>query len=585
MTEIAIPRPEHPRPQMVRDMWLSLNGEWEFEIDQGDSGHERGLVERPLRERITVPFCPESALSRVHVSDHLNTVWYRRTLHVPQSWAGQHALLHFQAVDQDATVWVDGTERARHRGGSTPFSVDLGAEAAGRDVTLVIRARDDHRSVQPQGKQSPAYEPSGCLYPRTTGIWQTVWVEAVPAVRLLRPRITPQLGTASILLEQPLTQNRRGWTIHARLSDAAGTVAEAVMETGIDLAPLCLLQIPPERARAWSPTDPHLYDLEITLRDELEEIVDRVRSYAGLRSVARDGNRMLLNGQVLFQRLVLDQGYWPESLLTAPADAELENDIRRGLNAGFNGARLHQKVVEERYLFHADRLGYLVWGEFCDWGVHGDEPTPTFITQWLEVLQRDQAHPCIVGWCPLNETEPETRDQISVLDDVTRGMFLGAKLADGSRPVLDTSGFSHRIREADVYDSHDYEQDPETFRENHRRAVSGVQRVDDPDGGMRSVGYEGQPYLVSEFGGARLSLDGDGWGYGDEPAGPDAFVKRFDDLCDSLLSNPGVAGYCYTQLTDVFQEQNGLYTLDRRPKVDVDRLAAAQRRLAAIEHE
>ncbi len=592
---MEIPRAEYPRPQFVRPEWLCLNGEWQFEIDAGDSGLERGLLQRELKGRILVPFCPESPLSGVGHTDFMNAVWYRRTVAIPEAWRGRRVLLHFQAVDYDATVWVNGVEVGRHRGGFTPFTCDLsGVASPGETITIVVRARDDHRALQPRGKQSPRYANYSCLYTRTTGIWQTVWLEPVPVCALRRPRLTPDVANGMIRLVQPITGNRPGLRLRATLSDAEGIVCAASCPADVDLSPHLDLPIPASRRRLWSPRDPHLYDLLIELIDADGATLDRATSYAGLRSVAIDGPAIKINGELIFQRLVLDQGYYPDGILTAPSDEALRRDIELSLAAGFNGARLHQKVFEERFLYHADRLGYLVWGEFPDWGWlgHGPEddhvhPGVTYVAQWLEVLERDYSHPCLIGWCPLNETYQAISDRITTLDDATRALFLATKAMDGTRPVLDASGYSHRVPEADVYDCHDYEQDVETFRAHHAGLAAGKPFYNGPADRPWSILYRGQPFFVSEFGGTWWRPDAepgqDSWGYGEPPRTQKEFYQRFAGLCGALLDNPHLFGYCYTQLTDVYQEQNGLFTFDRRPKFDVDRLRRIQQRPAAIE--
>jgi beta-galactosidase/beta-glucuronidase len=601
-----VPRPEYPRPQAVRERWLNLNGEWEFEIDQGDSGLERGLRERPLTGSITVPFAPESELSGVGNTDFLEAVWYRREVTIPAEWASvgedPHVLLHFGAVDHDTTVWVDGVEVVRHRGGFTPFSADLhGVARAGDTVTVVVRARDPRDAVQARGKQATWYANTHCNYTRTTGIWQTVWMEPVPAVHARRPRITPDVASSAFDVVVPLSTNRRGHTVSVTVTDADGEVGRATARADLDLAPALRVVVPEKRVRLWGPGEPNLYGVLVEIRDAADEVVDSVRSYAGLRSVSIDGQALRINGEAIFQRLVLDQGYWPESLMTAPTDAALVRDIELGLAAGFNGARLHQKVFEERYLFHADRLGYLVWGEFGDWGASGQgtpgdyqKPTASFVAQWLEALERDHSHPSIVGWCPLNETFQDLHDRITVLDDVTRAMFLATKLADPTRPVIDASGYSHRVLETDVWDSHLYEQDAERFAELLRGLADGTPWANRRENGAAwSLPYRGQPYFVSEYGGIWWNPDeaadaagdaiGESWGYGQRVADEEDFHARFAGLTEVLLGDPLMFGYCYTQLTDVFQEQNGIYRFDRSEKFDVSRVRAVQKQVAAVE--
>ncbi len=619
---MPIPRPEYPRPQFVRSEWLCLNGEWQFEIDAGDSGKERGLtqIERELSARITVPFCPESPLSGVGNTDFLHAVWYRRVVEIPAVWTGQNVLLHFQAVDYDTTVWINGKEAGRHRGGFTPFTIDLrGLARPGETATIVVRARDENRISQPRGKQSTQYAPYSCFYTRTTGIWQTVWMEPVPDVALRRPRLTPDVANGLIRLEQPLTNNRPGHRLRAVLRDAGGDIATVTCRANLDLTPRLDLPVPPERRRLWSVEDPHLYDLEITLLDAQDNIVDQAASYAGLRSVTLDGPVVRINDAPVFQRLVLDQGYYPDGVMTAPTDDALEQDIRLSQAAGYNGARLHQKVFEERFLYHADRLGYLVWGEFGDWGCSGhgpqhdhQQPGIAYAAQWLEVLERDYSHPAIIGWCPLNETAQTLGDRIATLDDATRALFLACKAMDTTRPALDTSGYAHRVPETDVYDSHDYiyemdfQEGLERFLARHSGLPEG-QAFTNPSadrllsGATRpvwSTPYRGQPYFVSEFGGLKWNPNAPiksaeenqkerktSWGYGSDPVSVEDFYRRFQALCDALLDNPYMFGYCYTQLTDVYPEENGLYDFHRQPKFDMARIHAIQQRPAAIELE
>lgn len=594
---MSIPRPEYPRPQFVRADWLNLNGTWQFEADYGDSGIERGVKDRALTGTITVPFCPESKLSGLEHVDFLNAVWYRKEVEVPAAWEGMTVLLHFGAVDYDTTVWADGVEVARHRGGFTPFSANLG-KCAGQTVTIVVRARDKHGIPQARGKQANKFAPYACFYTRTTGIWQTVWLEPVSDIAMKRPRVTPDLANSRFELVVPLTAhgpgpNAEGLTMTATLTDASGVVSTVSVRADLDFAARLILDVPENRKRVWSTTDPHLYGITLTLAQG-DTVLDSVASYAGLRSVALSGMAFKLNGEIVFQRTVLDQGYWPESVMTAPSDDELRLDIERSLAAGFNGARLHQKVFEERFFYWADKLGYLVWGEFGDWGCSGfgpstnhQQPDASYIAQWLEAVERDYSHPSIVGWCPLNETFQENSDQIRQLDDVTRGMWLATKLADATRPVLDTSGYAHRVRESDIYDSHDYEQNPEKFAANMAGLEGGKPYINNGwDGKPTNIPYGGQPYFCSEFGGIwwnPAAFDNkESWGYGERVTSLDEFYARFEGLCDVLLNDPKMFGYCYTQLTDIYPEENGVYTFDRQPKFDNEKLKAVQTKKAAI---
>ena len=477
-------------------------------------------------------------------------------------------------------------------------------------MTVVVRARDLHDGPYPKGKQSHWYENRGCWYTRTTGIWQTVWMEPVPTPALGRPRVTPDVGGSRFHVEQPIALPHGGGGgggsagNRVTLSDGDGEVARAEVPLA-DLSPRVVLDVPADRRRLWGPGAGNLYDLAFELLDADGSVRDRAAGYAGLRSVQIDGRAVLINGEPVFQRLVLDQSFYAEGVWTAPTDADLVRDIELSMAAGFNGARLHEKVFEERFLYHADRLGYLCWGEFPDWGC-GDygapperpAPGPGYITQWLEVLERDYSRPSIVGWCGANELGQPAYDAITGLDDVLRGMFLAAKAMDTSRPVLDVSGWPHRVPEADVYDTHDYEQDPDKLRARYAPIAAGELIERNRADIRRDILWTGQPYWISEFGGvwwnpAKLDPSRAGgsdkkgsWGYGKRPESEGEFLARFEGLCAALLDHPAMFGYCYTQLTDVHQEENGVYYFDRTPKVDaagMERIRNAQTRPAAIE--
>jgi hypothetical protein len=459
---------------------------------------------------------------------------------------------------------------------------------------IVVRARDNGRDPYPGGKQSKRYGNYGCHYTRTTGIWQTVWMEPVSGVHMGRPRITPVVSAARFEVVVPVVafgESRKGHVVRAKLLKQGKPLASSESRVDLDFSANLSLQIPEGDVVLWEPGRPFLYDIELELTDASDTTIDRVSTYAGLRGIAIDGKRVLINGKSVFQRLVLDQGYYPDGILTAPSDQALIDDIRLSMEVGFNGARLHQKVFEERFLYHADRMGYLCWGEFGDWGIDREAVPSTYVTQWLEALHRDFSHPSIIGWCGLNETSQDRGDGIVGLDDLTRAFLLAAKAIDPTRPVLDASGYSHRVPETDIYDSHDYDQNPDTFRERHARSSEDVvyinPRADQPH--KWSIPYRGQPYFVSEFGGAKWNPDADlneaSWGYGNRPKTIEEFYERFDQLCTALLENPAHFGYCYTQLTDVFQEQNGLFFFDRRAKFDTKRLHAVQTKRAAIEAE
>ena len=584
------PRAEYPRPQFVRREWANLNGPWRFAATPSGDAPSQWVLD----ETIVVPFAPESEASGIHRTDFMRAVRYQRDVSIPAAWAGRRILLNIGAADFDTTVWVDDVEVGRHRGGFTSFCFDITDALSGPDFVLSILVEDDPDAIQARGKQSRRQENYEAFYTRTTGIWQTVWCEPVSLSHLRRPAILPDVAASRFQITLDVARPSAALTARVEISDDAGVVAAGEVNVASQVKPTLALDIPADRVRLWSPSDPFLYDVRFTL-SEGDIVVDELDSYAGLRSVAIDGKRVLLNGRPLFQRLVLDQGFWPTGLWTAPSDDALVADITASQAAGFNGARAHQKVFEERYLYHADRLGYLVWGEFGDWGARvlgteRQEPTVSFITEWIEALTRDLSHPAIVGWCPLNETWEPIGPRLTILDDATKALYTLTKAVDPTRPVLDASGYSHRVPGVDIYDSHLYEQDPAAFARAMGGLAQGAPYVNTGrDGVPWSLPYEGQPYFCSEFGGTWWSdVDTprtDSWGYGQAPASREEWIERFRGLVDALLDDPGMFGYCFTQLTDVFQEKNGILTFDREPKFDLAQLKAIQSRVAACEKD
>ena len=570
-----IPRPEYPRPQFVRNEWMNLNGEWAFEMDQGCSGRKRGLVEQEgLSGKIIVPFCPESELSGVNYKDFINCVWYKRSFTLPESAAGKRVHLNFGAVDYRCEVWVNGKSVGKHEGGYSSFSFDITDALTAGENLITVCAEDDVRSgKQPGGKQSRRYESYGCFYTRTTGIWQTVWMEWMDENHFDQVHITPDAANSTIHIRARI-HGGKGCSVRvatAYKEDYTGSGEFAVnngwAEGTIQLTKTFL----------WNVGDGKLYDLQLQLVKD-GEVKDSFSSYFGLRSVGFDGMKFVINGKPVFQRLILDQGFYPDGIYTAPSDDALRRDIELSMDMGFNGARLHQKVFEPRFLYWADRKGYLCWGEMANWDLDHSNIAAlnAFLKEWLEVVARDYSSPAIIGWCPFNETwDYEGRRQN---DDVLRMTYRTTKALDATRPVIDTSGNYHV--ETDIFDVHDYVQDPEEFARRYGKGTAPIyERFPDRQQ------YVSGPVFVSEYGGIRWSDDASGWGYGEGPKTEEEFIARYDGLTTALLDNPDHCGFCYTQLTDVEQEQNGLYTYQRKAKFDPAIIRAINTKKAAIEEE
>jgi len=564
-----IPRSEHPFPQFERKTWENLNGEWDFEFDFGRSKLETGILQREEWERkIIVPFCPESKLSGIEHVDFIPAVWYRRKINITEKQLEGRILLHFGAVDYLTKVFINGKEAGSHKGGYSSFKFDITDLLTEGENTLVVYAVDDVRSpLQPIGKQCREYYSRGCDYTRTTGIWQTVWLEFVPKNYIKSFKIFPDYLNGTVTVSAVVEGNG---TFEAKAfydGKEMGTFSKKTEKnvTG---------EIALSEIHLWEVGKGRLYDLELTFGD------DEVKSYFGLRNVKLDGYKFLINGKSVFQRLVLDQGFYPDGIYTAPTEEDLINDIKISMDVGFNGARLHQKVFEPRFLYHCDRLGYIVWGEFANWGADYSsyQSLEIFLPQWLECVERDFNHPSIIGWCPFNETwDVEGRRQN---DEYIRNIYNATKHVDETRPCIDTSGNFHV--ETDIFDVHDYDQEPEVIKERYDKLMTEGVLVDKFSDRQH---YKGEATFVSEYGGIQWSINpGErDWGYGTAPKTEEEFIARYKGLTDALLDNNRMFGFCYTQLYDIEQEQNGLYYYDRTPKFDTEIFRKINSRKAAIE--
>lgn len=570
----SVPRAEYPRPQFQREKWSNLNGEWNFAIDNEHTGEAQGWAgATSLEDKIIVPFAPESSLSGVGHTDFMNSVWYQREVEVPSSWSGMKILLNFGAVDYKCSVYIDGERVGLHAGGTSSFSFDITQYVeAGRKFNLVVYVEDDTRSgVQPLGKQSTRRESHGCFYTRTTGIWQTVWMEAVAPTALRRVKIIPDVDNSQFIFMPEFYDLADGQKLTVELRDGAKKVASKT----VDAAGASSVVLNVRKPKLWWPESPFLYDVKFIVTDKDGRTVDEVASYAGLRKFHIEGKRMFLNNEPFYLRTVLDQGFYPDGIWTAPSDDALRSDIELSKKAGFNGARLHQKVFEERFHYWADRLGYVTFGEASDWGCNRANPAAAYalIKEWADNVNRDFNHPSIIGWTPMNEAWG-----VKPLDDYLRlneDLFNLTHLLDATRPVSTASGGSSY--KTDIWTVHTYEQDPEVLKaqlefENGYPKYMG-------QAPFKDVRYTGQPYFVDEFGGIKWNpaqqMDNvrtESWGYGQAPRSLEEFYRRLSGQVDAIVGNPDICGYCYTQLTDVEQEQNGIYFYDRSEKFDMQKI-------------
>ena len=581
------PTHAYPRPQLHRAGGVILNGSWDFAIDPESREYDPDRIE--WDRKITVPFSPETSASGVGDTGFYKTCWYRRTFAAPALKPGERLLLHFGAVDTVATVWVNGRRVARHEGGYTPFSADVThALVPDGPQTVVVRADDDpHDLAKPRGKQDWQLHPHSIWYPRTTGIWQTVWIERVPEVWIDHLRWTPNVERWEIGLEARLKGEwRAGVRLQVTLrvgenvladdvySVASGEVARRISlsDPGIDDFRNELL---------WSPATPTLVQAQLSLIDEQGRKLDSVRSYTALRSIGIQGDRFVLNGRPYPLRLVLDQGYWQESGITAPSDDALRADVELAKVMGFNGVRKHQKIEDPRYLYWADTLGLLVWEEMPSAYRFTRTSVERLTREWIEVLERDASHPCIIAWVPFNESwgVPDLPDSPAQRHYV-QSLYHMTKTLDPTRPVIGNDGWESVA--TDIVGIHDYDDSP--ARISHRygaeEAIPRLFKRERPGGRILTLGSAhppDQPIVLTEFGGIAFAPDPDAtWGY-TRAGSADEFSRQYTELLNAVRSLPMLAGFCYTQFADTFQEANGLLNVDRTPKIPLEEIARATR--------
>jgi beta-galactosidase/beta-glucuronidase len=575
----GIPRPEYPRPQFVRPRWLNLNGYWEFAFDDENEGLLRGWalgVPLPSAGQILVPFPYQSSLSGIDVKAIHEIMWYSRTFELSPDWMGMNLLLHFGAVDYECTVWVNGHEVGHNRGGHTPFQFNIAPYINPGSNRITLRVLDSQSPAQPRGKQSVTGLPHDIDYYCTSGIWQTVWLEPVSAIRIDAIRAHACVPDDMLELIVYLHAPCKRWSVTAQLRDGETMVAEMQSEKS---AATLHFRIPIPEPKLWSPESPHLYDLRVTLHDG-HMLLDEISSYIGMREIELRDGHCWLNGAPMYLRMVLDQGYWPQSYLAAPSDQALRTDVEWIKRFGFNGARKHQKIEDPRWLYWCDRLGLLVWEEMPnarEWSAQAEE---RLASEWRRVVERDYNHPSIIAWVPVNESmgfpglkesNPVQYSFIERIVSITRHM-------DPTRIVIDNDGWEHSDI-TDICAIHDYTPTAQLLRERYQETSRGGSLpahvwIDNKPLFVLGSRYRGQPIVLSEVGGflqvpqfiAEVDRDMLFQFYGNCQDNQE-LLRKFRDLMEGIASLSFLAGFCYTQLTDVEQETNGLLTYDRKPKL------------------
>ncbi|MEC0240251.1 glycoside hydrolase family 2 TIM barrel-domain containing protein [Paenibacillus dokdonensis] len=574
---------DYPRPQFVRENWLNLNGEWSFRFDDRNQGETEKWQEKfDGTHTITVPFSYETQASGIGIEEFHPQVWYRKSVHIPKEADGKRTILHFQAVDYVAKVWVNGAMVGSHQGGYAAFSFDITPYLVfGADNHITVKAEDSSSCTQPRGKQRWTKDNFECFYVQTTGIWQTVWLEYVEEQSLDAVKITPDIDRSIVRFDYQVSGVEVAGDL--RLEAIVTLKGKLVKRVSLFIDRPCLtVEVDliheangPWKKCLWSPQNPNLYDVEFVLYSD-DQVKDRVFSYFGMRKISIEKGKVLLNNAPIYQRLILDQGYWTESHLTPPNEEALIEDIDKILEMGYNGVRKHMKIEDARFLYWCDVKGLLVWSEMVATFEFHDRAVDAFTKEWLEIVQQQYNHPSIITWVPFNESWGIA----SILHDqrqqkFTEGIYHLTKSIDPYRPVITNDGWEHTV--SDILTLHDYVETGDGFLKRY----SNIEAIVNKDTTCNhwkyafADGYEyrGQPIMVTEFGGIAYQSD-KGWGYGHQVTSDEDFLNRFEGLTRAIKSVENICGYCYTQVTDVQQEINGLLTEDRKPKIPLDKIKA-----------
>ena len=574
----GIPRPEYPQPQFQREDWLNLNGTWDFEFDDDNIGIEGHWAHgaRDFGGTILVPYCFESPKSGIGDTGFHPYVWYRRVFILPDEWAGRHVLLHFGAVDYRATVWVNGKLCGEHEGGHTPFKFDVTTFLNPGPNHVTVRVEDPPKDRYiPRGKQHWREHSESIFYTRTTGIWQTVWLEAIGQSYLDKVRIDTTID-GRVTFDAKIARSALDLHFYATIRFGNEIIATAMSRAeGTQATAAAFVRDP----HLWSPGDPALYDVTFELTRG-SVVIDRVQSYFGFRQISTQDGKVLLNGEPVFLKMVLDQGYWPETTLTPPSDDAIKYDIQMAKAMGFNGVRKHQKLEDPRFLYWADRMGLLVSAEMANAYMFDGESVGRLTREWIDAVSRDYNHPSIIIWVPLNESwgvpnVREARQQAHI-----KAMYMLTKSLDSTRLVIDNDGWEHTDC-TDLFAVHDYSRTGDLFYERFKTVQEG--KIPVPFQGKMFLApgfqYNGSPIFLSEFGGISYiapesHVPDNSWGYEGMERTEAATLERMRGLYEAVAKLPKIIGICYTQLTDVEQEVNGLLTYDRRPKFDVEAVRA-----------
>lgn len=577
-------RKEYPRPQLVRKEWESLNGKWSFDFDDENKGIKEQWFkpEKSLSQTINVPFAYQTSLSGIDIRDPHDYMWYKRSFTLPQSWKGQEILLHFGAVDYHSKVYINGLFAGENQGGSIGYSLNITPwlKEGENQLALWVYDPNDDETI-PRGKQSWTGASHGIWYTNTSGIWQSVWLEPVAKNRVESFRVTSNIERGLAEIEFLFAEKLKEATLKVRVSFKGEEVAQLSQKVRGYSALMVVDVFENKTFRysyhgnswCWSPETPNLFDLEVEVVVN-GKVEDEITSYFGMRKIHTKDGTVYLNNAPYYQKLVLDQGYWPEGLLTAPSDEAFVKDIEICKEMGFNGVRKHQKIEDPRFLYWADKLGFLVWGEIPSAPAFNHQAVKRIMDEFTREIQRDYNHPSIVAWVPINESWGVMQiEDCPMQQSHSAAMYHVVKSLDNTRLVISNDGWQLTI--TDICAIHNYRHGnpgEEAKQADFIKSVSSMDYVLGAQHSSRAIfvpgyKYEGQPIMLTEYGGIGFAINDQGWGYTTVNSA-EAFIEEFARVTKTLYQSPILSGFCYTQLSDVEQEINGLVTYDRKPKAD-----------------
>ena len=569
---------DYPRPQFVRKQWENLNGKWNFIFDDNDEGERKEYFKNfPNNKKIIVPFTYETRLSEIEDENIHYIVWYNKKINIrKEQIENNKIILNFEGSDYKTKVWINGKYIGENIGAYSRFSFDIERYVLNGENDITIKVEDSLSKDQPRGKQRYKKESWKCWYIQTTGIWKTVWLEWVSKKYLKGVKITPKLDKLQLevetnILEQDIEKQKYYFETEIAFEGQIINKTKQIINNKYQKMEINIVEDGiKHNIQKWSIDNPNLYDIKYKLYCE-NKVIDIVDSYFGIREIETKGNKIYLNGEEIYLKLILDQGYWKESHLTPPNEESLIKDIESVMAYGYNGIRKHQKIEDERFLYWCDVKGILVWSEMANCYNFDDVSLYNFTNEWIKVVKQNYNHPCIITWVPINESWGITEVSISKKQqNFATALYYLTKSIDNARPVISNDGWEHTI--SDIITIHDYKQDNEMlYQEYTDKDMKVLNNLKEYNGKHKLFAdgykYEGQPVIMSEYGGIAINSE-EGWGYGKQVKDEKELVERFNKLTNTVKNISYISGYCYTQLTEVQQEINGLMDENRNYKIE-----------------